>query len=906
MIDVIDIKRFCTDDLITEDERAERLISPQAADPEKKVFLCDDHTLGFVYECQPLSGGGNKEKTKVDQLLGNNYPPGTSMSFLLFRSPDIEARLRSAEKMREFQSHPLLREVFGSRMEFLRAHTTENIDAHMPNGGSMDIGRIVDLKLIISVKFPYKGKDPSDEMITEAMQWNNRIISGLTTIGLAPYQMGPEEYIRMLQTFLNWNIHSTWREAKTSLWERDKPISAQIFDPNTAVISAKTDVLQLGDDCFVKVLSAKKLPDVMYFGDAMQYAGDLTGRNQGIQNNYAVCCNVFWPDSENMKSELAKKRQWSAQQAYGPLVKFEPVLGEVKESFDIIYKSLNQGARPLKLSYSLILFGKSEKEITSLSAAAAPLWSSQRFKLIEDKYIMLPMFVNCLPLCMDVSAIRDLFRYKTLTSMQASAVVPIFGEGKGVEVPHVQLISRNGQLMNLSLHSHVATNQNAVIAAESGSGKSFLLNEIILMYMSVGAQVWVIDAGKSYKKLCESLGGDFVQFGDRSGICLNPFQTIEDWDEDEDAIHTIVTTMASASGKLSDLQSSMLKSVMRDIWNETMEERIAAVREQYDALNAECDAKVAKLNEDFENAKRALGDDKVRIGNIASELTAQLGEVQAYRTRSIQALLPPTKMSVDMISDRCKASDDPRIQDIGKQLETFTSRSSYGRYFNGNNNASFKSELTVLELDELQGRHHLRQVVLLQLISQIQREIFLGDRGRKRLVVIDEAWDLLKEGEVARFMEHAYRKFRKYGGSAIIATQSIQDLYSNESGVAIANNSSNMFLLAQKATTIEQVRKEAKLVLDDWGFNTLKSVHTEPGVFSEVFMLVGPILSLGRLVVSDFQKLLYSTTPQDVADIQKYQDKGMPIAEAINAVLHDRGIKNEEKENREKAKSIAS
>lgn len=890
MIDVVDIKRFCTDDLIEEEERAERLISPQAVDPESKIFLCDDHTVGFVYECQPLSGGSNKEKDKIDQLLGNMYPSGTSMSFLLYRSPDIEEQLRGAEHIRLEQDHPLLRQVFASRMDFLREHTTENINAVTPTGGSMDIGRIIDLKLIVSVKIPFKGKDPTDEFLVEALQWNNRIISGLTTVGFAPRQMGPEEYIRFLHTFLNWNKDATWRSHFGGLWERDKPISAQIFDPNTAVISARKDLLQLGDDCFVKVLSAKKLPDSFYFGESLNFIGDLTGRNQGIQTNYAICCNIFWPDTESMKSELAKKRQWSAQQAYGPLIKFEPIIGEVKESFDIIYQSLNQGARPLKMSYSLILFGKTEKEITSLSAMASPQWSTLRFKIIEDKYVMLPIFINCLPLCMDVAAIRDLYRYKTLTSMQASAVIPIFGEGKGVEVPHVQLISRNGQLMNLSLHSHSATNQNAVIAAESGSGKSFLLNEIILSYMSVGAQVWVIDAGKSYKKLCDSLGGDFVQFGDRSGICLNPFQTIEDWEEDEDAIHTIVTTMASASGKLSDLQSSMLKTIMREIWNETMQQRIRSVQSQYDEILRGAEAEKTQVLAEFEELKKTFADNPEKLKGVETEIAVRLGDIRERRIRACRRLLPPTTMSVDMIADRCKESEDMRIQDIGNQLEGFTSRGSYGRYFNGLNNASFKSDLTVLELDELQGRHHLRQVVLLQLISQIQREIFLGDRGRKRIVVIDEAWDLLKEGEVARFMEHAYRKFRKYGGSAIIATQSIQDLYSNEAGVAIANNSANMFLLAQKATTIEQVKKDSKLVLDEWGYQTLKSVHTEPGIFSEVFMLVGPSQAVGRLVVSDFQKLLYSTTPKDVADIQKYQDQGCSITDAINAVLRDRGI----------------
>ncbi|MDA1379425.1 hypothetical protein PCI56_05630 [Plesiomonas shigelloides subsp. oncorhynchi] len=73
---------------------------------------------------------------------------------------------------------------------------------------------------------------------------------------------------------------------------------------------------------------------------------------------------------------------------------------------------------------------------------------------------------------------------------------------------HAALISRNGQLMSLSLHDS-NTNKNLVIAAESGSRvKSFLTNELIFSYLSEGAQVWVIDAGKSYQKLSEMLNGD--------------------------------------------------------------------------------------------------------------------------------------------------------------------------------------------------------------------------------------------------------------------------------------------------------------------------------------------------------------------------------------------------------------
>lgn len=484
---------------------------------------------------------------------------------------------------------------------------------------------------------------------------------------------------------------------------------------------------------------------------------------------------------------------------------------------------------------------------------------------------MLPIFKNCLPLCCDRFAISELWRYKTMTSREVPVILPLFGEAKGTGTPHVELLSRNGQVMSLSLHDS-STNQNGVIAAESGSGKSFLLNEIILSYMSEGARVWVIDAGKSYKKLCESLDGDFVEFSDRSKISLNPFETIVNWNDEEDAVVNLVATMASMEGKLDDYQIAALKGHMHQIWNETYEEGKKQVQGTLDAINA---AYEHKIEQALQISDRRKAD-------------AMVEDLERKRDLDLMQAMPPSTMSIDLIAERCLGDSDPRVRDVGVQLGSFTSKSSYGRFFSGHNNANFKNDLTVLELDELQGRKHLRQVVLLQLISQIQREIFLGERDRKKIVIIDEAWDLLKEGEVSVFMEHAYRKFRKYGGSAIIATQSVQDLYGNSVGKAISSNSANMFLLGQKPTTLEQVRKDNQLVMEDWAFNMLKSVHTEAGVFSEIFVSVGQLQCVGRLIVSDFQKLLYSTAPNDVNDIKQYQSQGMGIQDAINAVLRDR------------------
>lgn len=78
-------------------------------------------------------------------------------------------------------------------------------------------------------------------------------------------------------------------------------------------------------------------------------------------------------------------------------------------------------------------------------------------------------------------------------------------------------------------------------------------------------------------------------------------------------------------------------------------------------------------------------------------------------------------ITIDLIAAAFEKKEDRRVRDIGQQLFAFMSKGAYGRFFNGKNNADFRNDFTVLELDDLQGRKHLCQVVLLQLILQIER-----------------------------------------------------------------------------------------------------------------------------------------------------------------------------------------
>lgn len=819
-MEVFGFRRQSADGIVDEDVRACQFCPVQAYDEQSKLFLCDDSTLGFAFECVPLAGGDQHTKERIEQLVAGDYPPGTIMQFFLYRSPDIEPQLNALARIRQDHMDGPLAGVVKQRIDFLRAHTKKNIHGRSFSGGDYDCGRIQESRLIVSIKIPFEGKEPKESDVVLTKTWETKTESALSSVGLWPYALSASRYIRLMQSIINWSPNATWRSMPVmGEWEEDKTISAQIFDPTTDLVIADKSTLQLGEHCFVKVMSAKRIPDAFFFTEAMKYVGNTMGGNDKLTINYAVCCNVFFPVTQSEKSKLETKRTWTVNQAVGPMLKFVPVLADKKHSFDILSESFQKGAKPIRMTFSVLLFSDSRKAVERAAVSAQSYWDTMHFHLMEDYFITAPMFQNCLPLCAEKEAVFHLDRYKTMTTRELPVLLPVFGEWKGTGTFHVALISRNGQLMSLSLHDS-DTNKNAVIAAESGSGKSFLLNEIIVSYLSEGAQVWVIDAGKSYKKLNEQLDGDFLQFDEASKICLNPFELIDDWKEDEDTISALIAAMASEKEKLSDFQMAGLKQILKRLW----------------------------------------------------ETKGQA-------------------MTVDDIAAECLGHTEQRMHDIGQQLFSFTSKGGYGQYFHGHNTMRFENPFTVLELDELQGRTHLRQVVLMQLIFQIQREMYLGERNRKKIMIIDEAWDLIKSGPVSVFIEHGFRKFRKYGGSAIIATQSLNDLYENPVGRAIAENANMMLLLGQKPETIASIRDSGRLVLSEAGFNLLSTVASVGGVYSEIFVKSGHTgVGVGRLIVSNFEKMLFSTAPEDVNAIENYTNRGLSVTDAINHVLRDRGL----------------
>ena len=787
---------------------ASNLFSILAFNPDTSLFFDNDGYLCFAFLCTPASGGGLALADNINVALNQDWPKSAVMQFSLWSGPDVEQTLLNAALLRHGQAEDVLQHGINSRIQFMKQAARTPISPALPS-------KVRNTHLIISVKLPIRSQSPNPKEEKRAVELQQTLLQAFTTAGFGPKTLGPADYIRIMQTILNWDDPLWKSTSPEECYDENQLISQQLLDYNTQISNDRKNVY-LGSKQ-VRMMSVKRFPKSAPFGIACDFIGDMMQHSRGIHQHCLISMTLEFPDHENTRSKLDKKRQWITNQTHGKMMKWIPALNAKKRGFDLLFNALEDGDRLVKAYLGIALFGDSEEEMTQASSNVRSYYRESSIQLMDDECITLPLFLNCLPLGADPASFSNTQRFKTMATRHAVRLLPIFAEWKGTGTPAMNFVSRQGQLMSMSFFDS-STNFNAIIAAESGSGKSVLVNEMISSYLSMGGRCWVIDVGRSYHKLCKFLGGQFIEFSSESDICLNPFSMVENIEEESDVIVGILANMANPKSPLCPYQDARLRETLQAVWAEHQK-----------------------------------------------------------------------NTSIDLIAERLLEDEDQRVKDLGVQLYSFTSKGVYGKYFNGPANIDLSANLCVLELEELKTRKHLQQVVLLMLIYAIQQHVYKGRRDRPQNLIVDEAWELLIEGDIGKFIETGYRRMRKYGAQVTICTQSVNDLYASSNGVAIAENSANMYLLGQTRESIDNCKKEGRLSMEPGGYELLKTVRTEPGQYSEVFFKTKYGIGVGRLLLEPFKQLLYSTQHDEVQAIEDRMQNGMKVEEAILDILHHRG-----------------
>lgn len=814
-------------DFLSGKRASDQWMTAVAYSEEYGIFLLDDNSVGFMYEMEPLTGGDEGMHTRCKGLYNLDWPVDTIVQTNLIVLDNIHEIEREIQLVKSGGNNPLVARVAERSREFLMRGVREPLIRSLgmrPRNGI----------LTVSAKIPIKEYDPSDDEVELAIKLRSNLYETLSTIGFHGVQpVDDSRYVHIMSMIINRGHFSEWRRQPTKV-DRTLQVREEVMNPDS-VIEIEKDRLRIGGKTVATVLSPKRLPPYGVFGMARFYGGDPMTGSRGIPGNYIISGAVQILPQLATKDKLSASRTWITRSADSGLVKFKPEIRTRYNDINNLFSDLESGDRVQKTWVSITLLAETDDELDRAVSKVQPYWSELGFSVYPEMYITAPCFFHSLPFGPIRQATKDFHRYRTQSVTALSMIQPFMSEWKGTRTPLLTLFGRSGQVMSFSPFDS-SSNYNVVISATSGAGKSFLTNEIIMSILAAGGRVWVIDAGRSYEKLCEALGGQFISFEPEKTICLNPFDTIRDertFEEMQVALINLITSMAAPKEGIGDFTKAALTRILSELWRKHRHE--------------------------------------LTIDILAEELKRQ--------------------KKIEKVDARGNPEVEERLVDLGQQLYAYTTEGAFGRYFNGPSTISFDADFVVLELDDLKPKRDLMNVVLLQLISLIQQAMFLGNKGIQKAVIIDEAWDLLLYGDqgVKAFAETGFRTFRKYNGSGIVVTQSIADLQQNATGKAIADNAETSIMLAQKPGTIEALYNEGKLAASRALVEIMKSIHTAKGSYSEMLIQSSFGTGVARLIVDPYRQLLYSSDPNDRAAIEVYIRRGMPIEDAIEQVLRDRG-----------------
>jgi conjugal transfer ATP-binding protein TraC len=162
--------------------------------------------------------------------------------------------------------------------------------------------------------------------------------------------------------------------------------------------------------------------------------------------------------------------------------------------------------------------------------------------------------------------------------------------------------------------------------------------------------------------------------------------------------------------------------------------------------------------------------------------------------------------------------------------------------------------------------------------------MFLGDRQTPFMITFDEAWDMLRGSQSGLFIETLARRLRKYNGSLVVGTQSVNDFYQTPGALAAFENSDWLCLLSQKPESINVLKEKKRINLNAYIEKLLRSVHTKAGEYAEC-MITGPHGSaVVRLVLDPFSNILYSTKASEYAAVKNLVDQGLEMEEAVTKI----------------------
>ena len=313
------------------------------------------------------------------------------------------------------------------------------------------------------------------------------------------------------------------------------------------------------------------------------------------------------------------------------------------------------------------------------------------------------------------------------------------------------LTSNRGILYGINRHNNSLVlfdrfslpNANSVTFAVSGAGKSYATKLEILRSLMFGLDVIVIDPEREYQHLAETVGGAFFNISLSSPNHINPFD-------------------------------------------------LPAPRED------ESPADVLRSN-----IVNLIGFFRILLGGLSPQEDAILDRAitETYAARDITAdsdfssAVPPTLSDLELVLAATEGGED-----LAVRLKKYT-QGTWAGFLNQQTNLDVKNRLVVFSVRDME--EELRPVAMYIVLHFIWN--LVRAELKKRLLVVDEAWWLMRYEDGASFLYSIAKRARKYYLGLATITQDVADFMGSPYGKPLVTNSSLQLLLRQSPATIKTV-----------------------------------------------------------------------------------------------------
>lgn len=767
-------------------------LMPAAYDERIPCYLNRDNTISFLFECFPKPMAGKDTISVLQGIYSSSYLPERScIQVTLWASDYIEPFLKQFDNLRLSSSEQ--EEVSKLWLNSVK----EYYISQKLQGTSMEVPvPIRNFRLFFSFKLPYSVEEYENKLSDIEMIYRS-IKSSLDVGYFFPEPMTPEQYLRVAYLMLN-PSHS--RDYIPNYDENEYIYKQEIYaDTETEVYNHFVKY----DNYYGKGITIKQFPEEVSILDNMTlFIGDILKNEVQIICPFIVNLTIF-KEGDKLKRIQQQKAEFLYKQRLvsSMSVKLEKKQDEARWMIE----KMVEGNQLLKGYISWWMY-HTDLEILSKSVQALKsLLDTKGYRIQEEIKTMnlIMLLYNALPMNYTYEIDIIAKRGRTMFDFNAAHLSPVQSDWKGTGMPALLFKSRRGQLQCVNFFDG-SEGYNAIIAAQTGSGKSFVTQHIVYSYYTMPSvsNIWIVDIGESYKLMCEVIGGVYLDFREDSNFVINPFSFCNDVKEDMDLFISLISKMAKPTENITDTEKAVIEEAI---------------------------FKAFSLYGNETNIDKII--------TILYELAETANEF-------------PKKHSAETLATN---------------LFRWGSEGAYGKYFNGQNNIDLFYKLVVLELKNLNHKEDLRNVVLMVLFYYISKIIYIDDdRTKRKMLIFDEAWQFFDDPKIAKFIEKGYRTFRKHGSSAITITQSINDFYKNESTREMMFQASYWLLLKQKAESINYIKNEERIVLSDYEFEMLESIRTVKGKYSEIFFITPLGRGVGRLFVPREIYWIYTTDPTEV------------------------------------------